>query len=33
MARVIIRNAFGREQWMDLGYYLSTQLLKRGEQD
>ena len=32
-ARVIIRDAFGRQQTINLGYYLSTQLLKRGEQD
>ena len=32
-ARVIIRDAFGRQQSIDLGFYLSTQLLKRGEQD
>ena len=32
-ARVIIRDAFGREQSINLGFYLSTQLLKRGEQD
>ncbi len=32
-ARVIIRDAFGRQQSVDLGYYLSTQLLKKGEQD
>jgi outer membrane usher protein len=31
--RVIIRDAFGRQQSIDLGFYLSTQLLKRGEQD
>ena len=32
-ARVIIRDAFGRQQSIDLGFYLSTQLLKQGEQD
>ena len=32
-ARVIIRDAFGRQQSIDLGFYLSTQLLKRGEQE
>jgi len=32
-ARVIIRDAFGRQQSIDLGFYLSTQLLKKGEQD
>jgi len=32
-ARVILRDAFGREQTVNLGFYLSTQLLKRGEQD
>ena len=32
-ARVIIRDAFGRQQSITLGYYLSTQLLKRGEHD
>jgi outer membrane usher protein len=32
-ARVILRDAFGREQSINLGFYLSTQLLKRGEQD
>jgi outer membrane usher protein len=32
-AQVIIRDAFGRQQSIELGYYLSTQLLKRGEQD
>ena len=32
-ARVILRDAFGREQTINLGFYLSTQLLKRGEQD
>jgi outer membrane usher protein len=32
-ARVIIRDAFGRQQSIDLGYYLSTRLLKRGEHD
>jgi outer membrane usher protein len=32
-ARVIIRDAFGRQQSFDLGFYLSTQLLKKGEQD
>ena len=32
-ARVIIRDAFGRQQAINLGFYLSTQLLKRGEQD
>ena len=32
-ARVIIRDAFGRQQTIDLGFYLSTQLLKRGEQE
>lgn len=32
-ARVIIRDALGREQSINLGFYLSTQLLKRGEQD
>jgi outer membrane usher protein len=32
-ARVIIRDAFGREQSINLGFYLSTRLLKRGEQD
>ena len=32
-ARVIIRDAFGREQSINLGFYLSTQLLKKGEQD
>jgi len=32
-ARVIIRDAFGRQQAIDLGFYLSTRLLKRGEQD
>ena len=32
-ARVIIRDAFGRQESIDLGFYLSTQLLKRGEQD
>ena len=31
--RVIIRDTFGREQSLNLGFYLSTQLLKRGEQD
>jgi outer membrane usher protein len=31
--RVIIRDTFGREQSLNLGYYLSTQLLKKGEQD
>ncbi len=31
--RVILRDAFGRQQSIDLGFYLSTQLLKRGEQD
>ena len=30
---MIIRDAFGRQQSIDLGFYLSTQLLKRGEQD
>ena len=28
-ARVIIRDAFGRQQSIDLGFYLSTQLLKK----
>jgi outer membrane usher protein len=32
-ARVIIRDAFGRQQSINLGFYLSTQLLRRGEQD
>ncbi len=32
-AHVILRDAFGRQQTIDLGFYLSTQLLKRGEQD
>jgi len=32
-ARVIIRDAFGRQQSINLGFYLSTHLLKRGEQD
>src|SRR6476646_10388189 len=32
-ARVIIRDAFGRQQSINLGFYLSTRLLKRGEQD
>ena len=32
-ARVIIRDAFGRQQSIDLGFYLSTQLLKHGEQE
>jgi outer membrane usher protein len=32
-ARVIIRDAFGREQSINLGFYLSTRLLKNGEQD
>ena len=32
-SRVIIRDTFGREQSINLGFYLSTQLLKRGEQD
>ena len=32
-ARVIIRDAFGRQQSINLGFYLSTQLLKGGEQD
>jgi outer membrane usher protein len=32
-ARVIIRDAFGRQQSIDLGFYLSTKLLKGGEQD
>ena len=32
-AQVIIRDAFGRQQSINLGFYLSTQLLKRGEQD
>ncbi len=32
-AQVIIRDAFGRQQSIDLGFYLSTQLLKKGEQD
>ncbi len=32
-ARVIIRDAFGREQSINLGFYLSTRLLKGGEQD
>ena len=31
--RVIIRDTFGREQSLNLGFYLSTRLLKRGEQD
>lgn len=31
--RVIIRDTFGRQQSLNLGFYLSTQLLKRGEQD
>ncbi len=31
--RVIIRDVFGRQQSIDLGFYLSTQLLKKGEQD
>ena len=31
--RVIIRDAFGRQQALNVGFYLSTQLLKRGEQD
>ena len=31
--RVIIRDAFGRQESINLGFYLSTQLLKRGEQD
>ena len=31
--RVIIRDAFGRQQSINLGFYLSTQLLKKGEQD
>jgi outer membrane usher protein len=30
-ARVVIRDALGRTQEYDLGFYLSTQLLKRGE--
>ena len=30
---MIIRDAFGRQQSIDLGFYLSTQLLKKGEQD
>ena len=32
-ARVIIRDAFGRQQSINLGFYLSTKLLKGGEQD
>ncbi len=32
-AQVIIRDAFGRQQSINLGFYLSTQLLKKGEQD
>jgi len=32
-ARVIIRDTFGRQQSINLGFYLSTQLLKGGEQD
>jgi outer membrane usher protein len=32
-ARVILRDAFGRERAINLGFYLSTQLLKRGVQD
>jgi outer membrane usher protein len=32
-ARVILRDAFGRQQSINLGFYLSTRLLKRGEQD
>ena len=32
-ARVIIRDAFGRQESINLGFYLSTQLLKKGEQD
>lgn len=32
-AHVVIRDAFGREQSIGLGYYLSTQLLRRGEQE
>ena len=32
-AQVIIRDAFGRQQSINLGFYLSTQLLKQGEQD
>jgi outer membrane usher protein len=31
--RVILRDAFGRQETINLGFYLSTQLLKRGEQD
>ncbi len=31
-ARVIIRDSLGRQQSFDLGFYLSTELLKRGEQ-
>ena len=30
---MIIRDAFGRQQSINLGFYLSTQLLKKGEQD
>jgi outer membrane usher protein len=32
-ARVIIRDTLGNEQLINLGFYLSTQLLKKGEQD
>jgi outer membrane usher protein len=32
-SRVIIRDTFGRQQSLDMGFYLSTQLLKQGEQD
>jgi outer membrane usher protein len=32
-ARIVIRDAFGREQFVNLGFYLTTDLLKRGEQD
>jgi outer membrane usher protein len=32
-AQVIIRDAFGRQQTINLGFYLSTRLLKKGEQD
>jgi len=32
-AQVIIRDTFGRQQSINLGFYLSTQLLKRGEED
>jgi outer membrane usher protein len=32
-ARVILRDVLGRQQTFNLGFYLSTQLLKGGEQD